>query len=205
MTAPIAATAAPVAPAAPPGRHGEPAPSPSFHAVLSALNPLQYLPVIGTIYRAVTGDTIPDAIRRVGSLIVSALTGGPIGIVINLATMVAEKASGIDLDRAGQALLLGGSIDAAIVGDAPPAGGHAAGPPVGVAAADRPPAVQQARQDTVRPSAAENIAAAEPLGSAPAFTLQLGAEPDADDLNGLELARIHSANVAYARVAALVR
>ena len=42
----------------------------SFHDILSALNPLQYLPVIGTIYRAVTGDQIPELLRRAGSLVV---------------------------------------------------------------------------------------------------------------------------------------
>jgi hypothetical protein len=34
----------------------------SFGDVLSALNPLQYLPVVGSIYRAVTGDTIPETL-----------------------------------------------------------------------------------------------------------------------------------------------
>ena len=74
----------------------------SFHDVLSALNPLQYLPVIGTIYRAVTGDQIPEAVRRIGSLVVSGLLGGPIGVAVNLAVMVAEKLTGVDLDQTGQ-------------------------------------------------------------------------------------------------------
>src|SRR6201999_4205900 len=68
----------------------------SFHDVLSALNPLQYLPMVGTIYRAITGDVIPEGLRRLGSLLVSGLLGGPVGRVINIATTVAEKASGLD-------------------------------------------------------------------------------------------------------------
>jgi hypothetical protein len=71
----------------------------SFHDVLSALNPLQYLPVIGSIYRAVTGDVIPEGLRRLGSMLVSGLLGGPIGLGINIATTLAEKATGIDPEK----------------------------------------------------------------------------------------------------------
>src|ERR1700753_2158678 len=73
----------------------------SFRDVLSALNPLQYLPVVGTIYRAVTGDQIPEALRRIGSVIASGLIGGPIGAAVNVAVQVMEKATGIDLDQTG--------------------------------------------------------------------------------------------------------
>src|ERR1700729_3761141 len=68
----------------------------SFYDILSAMNPLQYLPIVGTIYRAVTGDVIPEALRRGGSMLVSGLLGGPIGLGINIATTIAEKATGID-------------------------------------------------------------------------------------------------------------
>jgi hypothetical protein len=71
----------------------------SFHDVLSALNPLQYLPVVGTIYRAVTGDVIPEGVRRFGSMLVSGLAGGPVGLAINIATTLAEKVTGIDPDK----------------------------------------------------------------------------------------------------------
>ena len=77
----------------------------SFHDILSALNPLQYLPVIGTIYRAVTGDQIPEMLRRAGSLVVSTLLGGPIGAITNLATTMLEKIGGIDVDKTMQAAL----------------------------------------------------------------------------------------------------
>jgi len=82
------------APAADAADHGL-----SFHDVLSALNPLQYLPVVGTIYRAVTGDVIPEALRRLGSMLVSGLLGGPIGLGINIAMTVAEKATGVDPEK----------------------------------------------------------------------------------------------------------
>ena len=66
----------------------------SFREILSDLNPLQYLPVVGTIYRAVTGDVIPEPLRFFGSLLVSGLLGGPMGVAISLATTAAEKITG---------------------------------------------------------------------------------------------------------------
>lgn len=62
----------------PPVPPDQPVPQPlhvSFHELLSALNPLQHVPVVGTIYRAATGDTIPLPLQVAGSL----LTGGPPG------------------------------------------------------------------------------------------------------------------------------
>ena len=49
----------------------------SFSDVLHGLNPLQHLPVIGTIYRAVTGETIPTTMRVLGA----GLLGGPLGML----------------------------------------------------------------------------------------------------------------------------
>ncbi len=48
-----------------------------FSDVLKALNPLQHVPVVGTIYRAATGDTIPAPLRILGA----GIFGGPIGIL----------------------------------------------------------------------------------------------------------------------------
>jgi hypothetical protein len=54
---------------------------------------------VGTIYRAVTGDVIPEPLRRLGSLLVSGLLGGPIGVAISLATTAAEKITGVDPEK----------------------------------------------------------------------------------------------------------
>ena len=48
-----------------------------FSDVLKALNPLQHVPVVGTIYRATTGDTIPAPLQILGA----GIFGGPIGIL----------------------------------------------------------------------------------------------------------------------------
>src|SRR5689334_19861315 len=59
------------APAQVPGTAVQPASSSqhdlSFHDILHALNPLHYLPIIGTVYRAATGDVIPEPLRVGGS------------------------------------------------------------------------------------------------------------------------------------------
>ena len=56
----------------------------SFSDVLSALNPLQYLPVVGTIYREITGDEVPLALRMVVGSAMSMLLGGPAGLAMTL-------------------------------------------------------------------------------------------------------------------------
>ena len=48
-----------------------------FSEVLKSLNPLQHVPVVGTIYRAVTNETIPAPLRILGA----GIFGGPIGIL----------------------------------------------------------------------------------------------------------------------------
>lgn len=104
-----------------------------FGTILSALNPLQYLPVVGTIYRAVTGDTIPEGLRVAGSFVVSALTGGPLGLAINAAATAAEKLVGIDPETIAQdvARSLGLAPDPAAAiqeaGGGPSAAEHRAG------------------------------------------------------------------------------
>ena len=67
-----------------------------FHELLSDLNPLQYIPVIGTIYRAITGDQGNPTLRFVASLGTSFALGGPIGIAIT----AGEKLAGIDPEQA---------------------------------------------------------------------------------------------------------
>ncbi|HVC59998.1 MAG TPA: hypothetical protein VND19_06500 [Acetobacteraceae bacterium] len=160
----------------------------SFHAVLSALNPLQYLPVIGTIYRAVTGDQIPEAVRRVGSFIASALIGGPIGAAINVAIMLAEKISGIDLDRTGQMLLTGNAQ-----GDHPANQAAPVPAPVVHTAAPARPKASPAQAWSPAQLAAYGV------GTAGDGAIKLADLRGAEVLNALELLRIRGARAAYAR------
>ena len=154
---------------------------------LSALNPLQYLPVLGTIYRAVTGDQISEPLRRIGSFIVSGLLGGPVGAAINVATLAAEKITGIDLDQTGQSLLTG--LRAADT--------HPVLPP---APAPRPQAPAVAP-----PAASWSPAQLATYGVSTARdgTLRLAGLSGADVLNALELSQIRTAHAAYGRATGL--
>lgn len=56
----------------------------SFLDLVDVLNPLQHIPGVGTIYRAITNDTIKPATSFAGG----ALYGGPLGGAIALASSV---------------------------------------------------------------------------------------------------------------------
>jgi hypothetical protein len=64
----------------------------TFHDVLDAINPLQHLPVIGTLYRSLTGEQIKPFPKAAGDL----LYGGPLGFVSSIADTVFEKVTGKD-------------------------------------------------------------------------------------------------------------
>jgi hypothetical protein len=162
----------------------------AFHQFLSELNPLQYIPVLGTIYRAVTGDTIPDTARFAGSLVVSGLTGGPIGVAMNIGFTAAEKVTGIDPEAIGQDLLADIGIGAHTAAAHPKAAvkARAVAAP---AAAPAAPAAQAVKQGW---SSAQ--LAAYGVTKTADGTLQLGALRGSDVLNELELVRSKAGRVA---------
>jgi hypothetical protein len=165
----------------------------SFHDFLSAINPLQYLPVVGTIYRAVTGDTIPETLRDLGSMLVSGLLGGPIGLGINIGTLVAEKVTGIDPEKIfatkSQAVESAAAPAKALPATMPAPSSSpppASGPPAGSDAAS----AQLAWSSTQL--------AAYGVRSSSSGTLTLGDIEGADVLNTLQLVRLGHAAAAYA-------
>jgi len=194
----------------------------TFRQVLSALNPLQYLPGIGTIYRAITGDQIPEVVRDVGSIVVGALTGGPIGAAISAGIAVAEKVSGVDFDKIGQSMLasIGISHQPAASPDSAPvqvAGPGPSAPPAAVpalvasrAAAATPEGSLVSLAVTSTSPAASLTAAWSPaqlaaygVTTASDGALKLAGLSGADVLNSLEMSRIQVARNAYGRTAAL--
>lgn len=60
---------------------------PSFRDVLDLVNPLQHIPVLGTLYRRVTGDTLAPVIRIAGG----ALFGGPLGAGLSALGLAVEN------------------------------------------------------------------------------------------------------------------
>jgi len=75
----------------------------TFHDFLSIINPLQHLPVISTIYRAVTGDTIGVPEKIAGD----ALYGGLWGAVASVADAAFQAVTGKDFGDTVLAFLTG--------------------------------------------------------------------------------------------------
>lgn len=67
----------------------------SFDDLIDLLNPLQHLPIVSTVYRAITGDQIQPHVRAIGS----GLYGGPIGFLAAGAAMAIEEAVGTSPDK----------------------------------------------------------------------------------------------------------
>jgi hypothetical protein len=75
----------------------------SFDDFLDIINPLQHLPVVSTIYRALTHDTIKPFERIAGDT----LYGGLWGFASSVANVVFEKITGKDFGDTALALLTG--------------------------------------------------------------------------------------------------
>lgn len=71
--------------------------------VIDIINPLQHLPVIGTIYRHMTGDELSPVARIAGG----ALFGGPIGAAVGVVNAAVEEGSGKDMGENMLAMLSG--------------------------------------------------------------------------------------------------
>lgn len=152
----------------------------SFADFLDVINPLQHIPLVGDVYRYLTGDQISGPARVAGG----ALFGGPIGFVAGLANSIVSEASG---GNPGEQVL------AAMFGD------DGAGP-VAVAQVDPPAAAAQAAASApqaLRPApvayrvpAAPNHAGGQPLLTGAAALQALSADLsgpggiDAADLPG---------------------
>ena len=65
----------------------------SFFDLLDVINPLQHIPVVSTLYRELTGDTIDPAPRVAGG----AVFGGALGAVAGLLNVILQEATGKDV------------------------------------------------------------------------------------------------------------
>jgi hypothetical protein len=90
------------------------------------VNPLQHLPVIGTLYRAITGDTIGTPEKIAGDT----LYGGLWGAVASIADTAFQAVTGKDFGDTVLALFTGGhgSKPVAVAANAPVANASAAIP-----------------------------------------------------------------------------
>ncbi|WP_156994966.1 hypothetical protein [Elstera litoralis] len=123
----------------------------TFADVLDTINPLQHLPIIGTIYRELTGSTLSPAARIIGG----GLYGGPIGVVLSMVDATIQEGTGRDI---------GSNVLAMVKGD-----------PLGKEAVEN---IAKAKDlDAKRPQLAEAKAAV--AAPAPIVTAQLAAETPA--------------------------
>lgn len=79
--------------AAPAPATADKSPGLTFHDLLDVINPLQHLPIISTIYRAITGDGISAAARIAGDT----LFGGVYGFVSGVVNAVVQGETGKDV------------------------------------------------------------------------------------------------------------
>jgi hypothetical protein len=87
----------------------------SFHNLLDIINPLEHLPIIGTLYRAITGTHIGIPEKIAGD----ALYGGLWGAVSSVADAAFEAVTGKDFGSTVLALFTGHHHDTAVASNAP--------------------------------------------------------------------------------------
>jgi len=75
----------------------------SFSDLIDVINPLQQLPVIGSLYRSLTGDTISTGARLAGGF----LMGGPVGFMMAAINAGLEAATGGDMTEHMMAVMSG--------------------------------------------------------------------------------------------------
>lgn len=81
----------------------------SFGDFLDIINPLQHIPVVNTLYRAITGDTIRPEAKLAGG----GLFGGPLGLALSAADVALQAETGRDVGGHVMALFQGRSKAAA--------------------------------------------------------------------------------------------
>jgi hypothetical protein len=81
-----------------------------FHHILDVINPLQHLPVVGTIYRAITGEHIGNIEKIAGDT----LYGGLWGAVASVADVAFEALTGKSVEDTALSLFKGDSANVAV-------------------------------------------------------------------------------------------
>lgn len=82
----------------------------SFWDFVDIVNPLQHIPIVNTVYRAITGDTIGSPARVMGGI----LFGGPVGGVAGIVSAVIADSTGKDPGEHVLSLFDGDAKDAPV-------------------------------------------------------------------------------------------
>lgn len=75
--------------------------------LVDTLNPLQHLPVVGSLYRGATGDGMSAAAGVIGG----AIFGGPVGLLAGLASAIFSETTGSSIEQRAIAALSDGGAD----------------------------------------------------------------------------------------------
>jgi hypothetical protein len=153
---------------------------PSFHNLLGIINPLQHLPVVGTLYRAITGDKIGTPEKIAGD----ALYGGLWGAVSSIADTAFEAATGKDF---------GSTVLAMVMDDGSKTS------PVAVAAINPPTAPSVGALDIAMPAIPDASAPAPAIASATPSTPDVIALTNALAQKGFDSDTAQRALMAYRR------
>ncbi len=93
--------------------------APTFADFLDIINPLQHLPIVSSLYQAVTGDVQVPAAKIFGG----ALFGGPIGLLAAIFDTIMEQETGANLSENLVAAVTGEEIPAFEVASSDPLDG----------------------------------------------------------------------------------
>jgi hypothetical protein len=66
-----------------------------FRDIVDLINPLHHIPLVGTLYRKITGDEIAPQLRVAGG----ALYAGPLGAAVTIGSFLLERVLGIEHDN----------------------------------------------------------------------------------------------------------
>ncbi|MEC9174838.1 MAG: hypothetical protein VYC31_00290 [Pseudomonadota bacterium] len=105
---------APTRPTADPASAGWGGDGFGFNDFLDLINPLQHVPGVSTLYRAVTGDAIADEARFIGHIVY----GGPLGLIAATAETLATDRDGRGLSE-NLAAWWGGEAETAVAARRP--------------------------------------------------------------------------------------
>lgn len=132
----------------------------TFGDFLDVINPLQHIPIVSTIYRALTGDEISTGARLAGGTIY----GGPLGLIGAVVNEAVQDATGRDVGETALAAMGFGGEDNAGEAVADASGLAPDDPPVGV---QTPPRPGEAPGEALTLAAAARAAALEPAAGKP--------------------------------------
>lgn len=134
----------------------------SFGDVLDLLNPLQHIPVISSVYRAITGDTINPVARVAGDILYGAALGG-IGALAGGAGAVADSAM-----EAKTGKDVTGTVIAGLFGDDTPTNVTQLASNETASTEEAPPFQQPAAIQSVTPAALASVTTPEAPAAPPA-------------------------------------